>query len=209
MTSSGITDFGGERLVGVGDPTNDDHAATKKYVDDNSGGGGGGSSAAISDVLYYKSTTPFVLNTGNGWDYGMTAADFGDPDYSRGSDITIEDSGGGAAQFRTAAGGDFGLVVYAQGHLTTVDGGSPDTRFLSAFVVQGADANSEGMDGSLPLVEGQDVYATYAAQPFWGVPAGGVICGDPFGAFMVNSVGTDAITVTLYVSLWKMGPLPT
>lgn len=39
MTSAGITDFGGERLVGVGEPTNPDHAATKHYVDTNSGGG--------------------------------------------------------------------------------------------------------------------------------------------------------------------------
>lgn len=36
---SGIIDVGGERIVNVGEPTNDDHAATKAYVDNNAGGG--------------------------------------------------------------------------------------------------------------------------------------------------------------------------
>lgn len=60
MTSSGTTDFGGERLVGVGDPTNDDHAATKKYVDDNSGGGGGGSSPSITSFPFAHDTPGLV-----------------------------------------------------------------------------------------------------------------------------------------------------
>ncbi len=38
MTTGGIIDVGGERITNLGEPTNDDHAATKGYVDDSGGG---------------------------------------------------------------------------------------------------------------------------------------------------------------------------
>lgn len=67
--SSGINDFGGERLTGVATPTNDDHAANKKYVDEHGGGGSMTSRMLINgDVVSVVDSTMLPWNKQSGDD---------------------------------------------------------------------------------------------------------------------------------------------
>lgn len=172
-----------------------------------SGGGGGGSQPLISEAMVVAlaiDTESGALDSSNSWTHSFTLGETTIQSH-RGTDLTLVNHGGVAA-VQTAAGGDFAMMA-THSLAPTLDGGSALQRYVTPFINAPpvSDLSGWGLDAIIPAYAGAPDQRT--AQPFFGVPAAGLVTDLLLGISCINAAGTDSIVPTCVVTIWKIGAL--